>query len=171
MELPKDNDKKVENDERDIVLQTLTKPGTRLIMPDEETKIRNGEATSPRIFDTFRSSGKSKKSNPHEVGYVTFARVYANSLAESEITKFAPKFPVGAIIVREKYLKETDLVPETVTAMVKREKGFSKKTNDWEFFTLNGRFLTLQKRETKGDCAKCHSQVENTDFVFKTYLK
>lgn len=55
--------------------------------------------------------------------------------------------------------------------MVKREKGFSRKTGDWEFFTFNGADLKIQKRETKGDCAKCHIQAEKTDWVFRDYLK
>jgi hypothetical protein len=63
------------------------------------------------------------------------------------------------------------LLPETVIAMVKREKGFNKKTNDWEFFTFGGADLKMQKRETKGDCAKCHIQAEKTDWVFRDYLK
>lgn len=168
MELPKTESEI--NDNRDTVLQTLTKPGTRLIMPEEETKIRNGESTS-RVFDTFRSSGSSKKSSPHEIGFQTFGKVFANDLAKTAVERNKTSFPEGSIFVREKYLKEDDSVPETVTAMVKREKGFSRKTNDWEFFTFNGADLKLQKRETKSDCSKCHSQAKETDFVFKTYLK
>ena len=56
-------------------------------------------------------------------------------------------------------------------AMVKREKGFSKKTGDWEFLTFSGTDLKLQTRETKSDCSKCHIQAEKTDWVFRDYLK
>jgi len=55
--------------------------------------------------------------------------------------------------------------------MVKRENGFSRKTNDWEFIVLGGADLKMQKRETKGDCAACHSRAEKTDWVFRDYLK
>lgn len=167
LELPKTENE--ENDNRDAVLQTLTKPGTRLIMPSEETQIRNGEE-STRVFDTFRSSGRTKKSSPHEIGFETFGKVFANDLAEKVIEKHKSSFPEGSIFVREKFVKADDLIPETITAMVKRKKGFNSKTNDWEFFTFNGD-LRLQKRETKSSCSKCHSQTKETDFVFKTYLK
>lgn len=115
---------------------------------------------------------KSKEpKNPHEKNGMTFGVVYANDLAKAEIEKDKPNFPVGSIIVREKHLSAESEMPETVIAMVKREKGFSKKTGDWEFFTFSGADLKMQTRETRGDCANCHAQVEKTDWVFRTYPK
>lgn len=114
---------------------------------------------------------KKKETNPHEKSGTTFGVVYANDLAKAEIEKDKPDFPVGSIIIREKNLAETSETPEIVIAMVKREKSFSKKTGDWEFFVFNGADLKLQKRETKGDCAKCHIQAEKSDWVFRDYLK
>jgi hypothetical protein len=55
--------------------------------------------------------------------------------------------------------------------MIKREKGFSPKSGDWEFFVLEGTLEKVEKRETTGSCAKCHTQAGKTDWVFKTYLK
>lgn len=104
-------------------------------------------------------------------GQFTFGVVYANDLAKSEIEKETPVFPVGSIIVREKNATMTSETPETIIAMVKREKGFSKKTGDWEFFTFSGADLKMQRRETKSDCSKCHIQAEKTDWVFRSYLK
>lgn len=101
----------------------------------------------------------------------TFGVVYANELAKVEFEKENPQFSVGSIIVREKNLGMTNGNPQTVIAMVKREKGFSKKTSDWEFFVFNGADLKMQKRETKGSCATCHVRAEKTDWVFREYLK
>ena len=101
----------------------------------------------------------------------SFGEVFANDLAKAEIEKENPQFPVGSIIVREKNETATSETPQTVIAMVKREKGFSKNSGDWEFFTFNGADLKMQKRETKGDCATCHIQAEKTDWVFRDYLK
>lgn len=119
----------------------------------------------------FRSDDDEGPNNPHEKGKQTFARYFANELAQTEIYKAAPNFPVGSIIVREKLLQKTDEKPELVTVMIKREKGFSKKTGDWEFFVVQGDLGKIRSRETKGDCAKCHIQAEKTDWVFKTYLQ
>ncbi len=114
---------------------------------------------------------KKKPKNPHKTEDSTFGEVYANDLAKTELEKKKPKFPVGSIIVREKNLTETSKKPEILIAMIKREKGFSKKTGDWEFLVFNGKDLQMQKRETKGNCADCHSKTKKTDWVFRHYLK
>ncbi len=119
----------------------------------------------------FRSNDDKPQKNPHEKGVKTFARVFANELANAEIYKDAPKFAVGSIIVREKLLNADDAKPELVTVMVKREKGFSKKTGDWEYLVVEGDLNKITKRETVSSCSKCHANAANTDFVFKTYLK
>ena len=110
-------------------------------------------------------------SNPHEKGVKTFARYFANELAAGEIYKAAPQFPAGSIIVREKLLNVADANPELVTVMIKREKGFSRKTGDWEYLIVEGDLNKIRQRERVGSCSKCHAEAEQTDFVFKTYLK
>ena len=109
--------------------------------------------------------------NPHEKGTQTFARVFANELAQAEIYKDAPRFSPGAIIIREKLLNAEDTKPELVTIMIKREKGFSPKTGDWEYLVVEGGLEKISRREKTGSCSKCHANAEQTDFVFKTYLK
>ena len=79
------------------------------------------------------------------------------------------KFPVGAIIIREKWSRSIT-EPEKVIAMVKRESGFSKPTADWEFFSFDGGNFKLRSRETAGNCATCHVQAEKTDWAFRSYI-
>lgn len=105
------------------------------------------------------------------MGGKTFARVYANDLALEQIGKDKPVFPAGSMIVREKLLTETAETPEIVTVMLKREKGFSRKTSDWEFFIIDGAVSSVKLSERVGTCSKCHAQAAETDMVFKTYLK
>ena len=81
---------------------------------------------------------EKEQKNPHEKGAETFARVYANALALTQLYAVSPRFPTGSIIVREKLTKPVDDTPEMLSVMIKREKGFSPKTNDWEFFILDG---------------------------------
>lgn len=113
---------------------------------------------------------KSPK-NLHATSQNTFGVVYANDLANREIKKNLPRFPVGAILIREKHTTEKLGTPDLVIAMVKREKGFSKKTDDWEFLTISPDAGVITKRETKGDCAKCHIEAKATDWVYRDYLK
>ena len=96
----------------------------------------------------FKSEKKPISKNPTH-GTLTFGVVYANDLAKAEIEKENPNFLVGSIIVREKNASETNETPETVIAMVKREKGFSKKTGDWEFLVFNGADLKMQRTRNK----------------------
>ncbi|HEX8250423.1 MAG TPA: cytochrome P460 family protein [Pyrinomonadaceae bacterium] len=138
-----------------VTAVTSSKGTTRIIMPNER----------------MAAPQEKTQKNPHEKGNQTFARVFANQAALQEINKAEPHFAAGSIIVREKLLRETDPTPEIVTVMIKREKGFSPKTGDWEFFVLEGTLEKVEKRETVGSCAKCHTQAEKTDWVFKTYLK
>lgn len=136
---------------------------TRIIMPGESIVLRN-----PR-----RSVEKSEErpSNPHiEQQTESFGMVYANDSAKAEFDKKKPRFPAGAMIVREKNAAIDSTSPEVFIAMVKREKGFSRKTGDWEFLTFDAN-LKLQKRETKSDCSKCHGERKDTDWVFRDYPK
>ena len=77
------------------------------------------------------------------------------------------QYPVGTII---------QLIPQE--AMVKRAKGFSPSTNDWEFFSLNvtATGTTILSRggaevvnRFGGSCASCHSAAQpQFDFVCGT---
>jgi len=68
-------------------------------------------------------------------------------------------------------LKADDAAPELITVMVKREKGFSPGSGDWEYFVLSGDAAKIKKHETIGSCSKCHAQAAATDFVFRDFLK
>jgi hypothetical protein len=143
---------------------TISEGGsTRIIMPGGKLPWGYGG----RIKKTKK---KKEKKTSHSVSDSTFGVVYANEIAVSEFENEKPQFPVGSIIVREKNKTKDAEIPEKFIAMVKREKGFSKKTGDWEFFVFDGKDLQLQKRETVGNCSACHSNVKNTDWVFREYL-
>jgi hypothetical protein len=132
---------------------------------------RNFKKFGKDVKKVFTPKKEKVSVNKSEHSSTTFGFVYANNLAKDEIKKETPIFPSGSIIVREKHLSENLQMPETIIAMVKREKGFSKSTNDWEFFLFEGKDFLLKRRETKGDCAKCHINAEKTDWIFKDYLK
>ncbi len=124
-----------------------------------------------RTFISDKSKKAAERAAQSTAHNSTFGEVYANDLAKVEIEKVNPKFPLGAIIVREKNLTIASDAPETVIAMVKREKGFSTETGDWEFLVFSGSDLKLQSRETKSDCSKCHIQAQKSDWVFRDYLE
>jgi hypothetical protein len=98
----------------------------------------------------------------------TFGFAYVNDLArESMFSKKTAKFPAGSILVREKLLTPTAPNPDVLVVMVKREKGFNPKANDWEFLTVSGDMKKIEKREKEGKCRACHASAASDDFVFR----
>jgi hypothetical protein len=77
-----------------------------------------------------------------------------------------PRFPPGAIIVKEKR-ETTDGAPVMMTNMVKHDKGFGADLNEWEFLVMDG---AATKAANVGSCKKCHAGFEHTDFVTRLYL-
>lgn len=81
------------------------------------------------------------------------------------------KYPVGTMIF--KHVRTIDSTQSEYVGMVKQEKGFSKESNDWEWFMLNADG-TIKKDEEgqirggniyNGYCNSCHISAA-TDMVF-----
>ena len=81
-------------------------------------------------------------------------------------TKGPVRFPAGSILVREKLLTPTAASPVVLVVMIKQEKGFNPKANDWEFLTVSGDLKKMEKREKEGKCLACHASEAKNDFVF-----
>ncbi len=105
--------------------------------------------------------------NPHDQS-VSWGRVFANEKAETGPVN--GEYLPGAVFVREKLGSADADGPETVTVMIKRQKGFSAKTGDWEFVVMRGNDLVVTTREKRGDCAKCHTAADKSDWVFGKYF-
>jgi hypothetical protein len=136
-------------------------------------QILNSKGTTSIVMpnEPIPPPAEKPQKNPHQKGNQTYTRVYANEAASAEIYRAAPRFPAGSIIVREKLLAADAEQPELVAVMVKRDKGFSRRTGDWEYFVVEGDLSKISKRETTGSCARCRADAAATDYVFKTYLK
>ncbi|MEZ5306089.1 MAG: cytochrome P460 family protein [Pyrinomonadaceae bacterium] len=132
----------------------------------------------------------------HKEWKTQYAMLYVNDIGLAAFRNPTGIFPVGSKIVREKIVFESPNNSNTspkvfssedlekvgskenltkrvaaVIAMVKREKGFSRKTDDWEFLVINPDSRLILERETKGDCSKCHSKTKATDWVYRTLGK
>lgn len=112
---------------------------------------------------------ESEPREDHKIGE-TFARVFVNDIGRPAMSKAKTSFPAGSIIVREKLWRADSTEPALVTAMFKRQRGFSPATNDWEFFVIDRGLKRIKDRDTVGSCASCHVSAQENDWVFKTYL-
>jgi hypothetical protein len=122
-----------------------------------------------RVSTAERPAPEPKNQGTHEGGGNSFGIVYANNLARQLMKAGTPlQFPRGSIIVREKLLKADDSQPELLTVMIKRERGFNRAANDWEFLLVDGAASKIFERQKKGSCLDCHVSQKQRDFVYPT---
>jgi hypothetical protein len=92
----------------------------------------------------------------------TFVRVFANPLAAGAFDS-RRVFPEGSILVKEKVRDVQSGIPSAHGVMIKRGKGFSPSTGDWEFL-----FYPSQRGASFTNCSNCHQSAQH-DFVFGSY--
>ncbi|HEX6044665.1 MAG TPA: cytochrome P460 family protein [Pyrinomonadaceae bacterium] len=106
--------------------------------------------------------------SPHLHKYIS---VFVNSVGrEAMMTKQQPKFPVGSMVVKEKFDKPDSTSPELLTAMIKREAGYYPEGGDWEYLVLDGAASKIVERGKLTRCSGCHVPYKYSDFITRTYL-
>jgi len=116
--------------------------------------------------------------DPHER---YFFKIWVNPAGKQALlAKNSIPFPVGSIVVKEKYkLKNFDQLyprdhlspnakPVLLTAMVKREKGYDAANGDWEYVVLNGD-ATQETTAGLEHCSGCHMEMKSRDFIFRRH--
>jgi hypothetical protein len=114
-----------------------------------------------------RNFGREEES-PHLNKYIS---VYVNDVGrKAMMTEFSPKFPVGTMIVKEKFGSLEEKAPELITAMIKRSAGYNPETGDWEYFLVDGAATKIEERGKLENCMACHTMYKQSDFVIRSYL-
>lgn len=94
--------------------------------------------------------------------------VYVNELARGPMfSNDHATFPAGSIIVRERLAGSEAAGPDMLAVMIKRPRGFNRKSNDWDFLVVSGDGKKIDKRVKSGECVKCHESRSQDDFVFR----
>ena len=101
-------------------------------------------------------------------------RIYMNEIAAVAFEENA-KYPVGAVIVKEKQMLGYRTKDETewaatgsgVGGMIKRAIGFSPDGGDWEYFYFENTDAIESGR--LDSCIQCHAKAKNTDFVYGSW--
>lgn len=126
----------------------------------------------PDVGDVKKQKQKEKEQeerakNEHQL---VFGAVYMNDPARGVALQTGTlSYPEGAIIVRERLKAAESPVAELLVVMIKREKGFNRAANDWEFLLINGEVTKIKKRQKTGDCQRCHAARSPNDFVMADY--
>ena len=66
------------------------------------------------------------------------------------------RFPVGSVIVKQKAQLEDRQAPKVVGVMIKREPGFDKRHDDWEFLTRAADGRVARGPAELPACYRCH---------------
>ncbi len=144
---------------------------TKIETPKFNTSGGTTRITLPDLPQGDKPDGKRTEPVSHEETAASYGVVYVNELARHALLEQKkPQFPVGSIIVREKLLQQDDAKPQLLVVMVKRERGFNRKANDWEFLMIDGSVSQITQRETTGSCRDCHKKQKDSDYVFRSYL-
>jgi len=99
------------------------------------------------------------------VAHVYVSRDGAAAMSRRDATAF----PVGVVILKQKFEVAKARNPVLYTGMLKREKGYNPECGDWEFFTLSGDGINVTARGRLESCMACHKEYARTDFVTKQY--
>jgi hypothetical protein len=105
--------------------------------------------------------------SPHGEHWI---HVFASSGARGPLTTGKGSYPVGAVILKQKFLDAKGTKTDFYTGMRKREKGYHPGGGDWEYFMLDSQRSMVLARGKIDSCVGCHDQYRSTDFVSRRYL-
>lgn len=112
---------------------------------------------------------RGRSETPHKDSYI---RVYVNEMGqEAMLTAKNPRFPVGTIVLKEKFSQKQSQTPEFFTIMLKREAGYNPRGGDWQYLIMGAAKARIEKPADIERCQSCHSAwAERSDFISRTYL-
>lgn len=134
---------------------------------DEDDGWDDGEEIEDDEDDGWDETGDDQNDSGDE------PQVDVNSEGSNpEFELFAP----GTVLLKEHYKSENGQpgAPETITLMIKREKGYDPKAGDWEYsqFEPNGKMLmegNSQRSKIFQNCTECHANIKERDYIFTTF--
>ncbi len=107
----------------------------------------------------------------HTDSATRYFRVYVNDTGEKAMLG-GGTFPTGSIIVKQKLVQNAqDYKVELLTVMVKRQSGFDRKANDWDFYVTDPSGTRITAPKKIENCVSCHQSAKAQDLVFRTYVK
>jgi uncharacterized membrane protein len=73
------------------------------------------------------------------------------------------RYPVGALLVKEKFEKRDDATPAIITVMEKVAD--AGKVSDWQFYMIRLADRSIVREGFEVSCTDCHSCYPKNDFV------
>lgn len=119
-----------------------------------ETKVDIAAEAAPLCMDPTMRFGPHIKPGIH---------VYANELALGKVRTGAARYPVGALLVKEKFEQKQDKKPGIITVMEKVAN--TGAVDDWQFHMIRLSDRSIVREGLKRSCVSCHTHYKNSDFV------
>lgn len=107
------------------------------------------------------------KTNPHRE---CFGHVYVTTLGHEQMISGKGSYPVGTVIVKQKFKSSSTRSLTLHTVMRKRSPGFDSANGDWEYSVVDGAGRKVLAVGRIASCIACHSQYAKTDYVTRKYL-
>lgn len=105
--------------------------------------------------------------SPHGMHWI---HVFVSSIGTNAMAKGKGTYPVGTVILKQKFLDAAGTNTDFYTGMRKRETGYNPELGDWEFFILDRGGSMVTARGRIESCMDCHAKYPATDFVSRRYL-
>lgn len=96
--------------------------------------------------------------------------VLVNATGRKAMETGQGEYPVGSLILKQKFFDALGKRTDFYTGMRKREPGYNPTLNDWEFFTLNATGKKITSQGKLKSCMDCHRPYVATDYVTRAYL-
>ncbi len=99
-----------------------------------------------------------------------YCHVYVNEAGLETLKSGKGNYPVGSVIVKQKYSNKEATTTELFTIMRKMKPGYDNAHGDWEYSIVE---RTGMKELVSGRleaCIKCHESYARTDYVTRVYL-
>jgi len=119
-----------------------------------------------RVYQKQQANPSFPK-DPHVAKYV---HVFVSLQGAPAMLTNSAAFPVGTIILKEKFSDPEGKHTELFTGMIKHEPGYNPDCGDWEFFALSANAKKITARGKIESCMTCHREFPESDFVTKTYI-
>ena len=121
------------------------------------------------VMSVLCAAPMSRPDTPHNDKYI---RVYVNAVGEEAMLKVRnPKFPAGAMVIKEKLSEKDSGTAEFYTIMLKREPGYNPRGGDWQYLIMDSGKTKVETPANIQSCQSCHAGwAAKSDFISRAYL-
>lgn len=120
------------------------------------------------VAELCAPAGRMPRHTPHKDYY---CHVYVNELALKPMNSGEGIYPVGSLIIKQKYSDQRGINTELFTVMRKMGDGYDTENNNWEYSIVDASATTVMSRGRTDSCINCHTDYAGTDFVTRLYMQ